>query len=192
MDDQYQFPNDDRAENQPTKSTSWVKEILQLILIVVVLRIGVDTFLPRYVVDGASMEPNFHTSERVVVDRLTMLISGPSRGDVVVLDSPITPDELLIKRVIGLPGETVVIKEGHVYINGKLLDESYVNGFCTYSSCDGEWQLSQSQYFVLGDNRAHSLDSHSFGPVDVSTIKGIARLRYWPPDDAGILSAPQY
>jgi signal peptidase I len=138
------------------------------------------------------MEPSCHTRERVIVDRLTMLLTGPSRGDVVVLDSPTTPDELLIKRVIGLPNENVVIRDGRVYIDGRLLDESYVKEYCTYLSCNGEWQLGPDEYFVLGDNRSHSLDSHEFGPVPASSIKGIARVRYWPPDQANLLSAPDY
>ncbi len=170
---------------------SAMKEIIQILLVVVLVRVGMDTFLPRYVVDGASMEPNFHTSERVIVDRVSMLFSGPKRGDVIVLDSP-QANELLIKRVIGLPNDTVVIKTGRVYINGTELNESYVNEYCTYRSCDGEWVLGSSQYFVLGDNRSHSLDSHAFGPVDRSAIVGIVRLRYWPLPDAGVLSAPSY
>ncbi|HEX3049455.1 MAG TPA: signal peptidase I [Aggregatilineaceae bacterium] len=188
-----QYDESSSYEDRPSKSGgSWFKEVIQLILLIVFLRLGIDTFLPRYVVDGASMEPNFHTSERVIVDRLTMLISGPSRGDVIVLDSPTTEDELLIKRVIGLPNETVVIQDGRVYVNGQLLDEPYVNNFCTYASCNGTWELGPDQFFVLGDNRSHSLDSHSFGPVPRSSIKGIARVRYWPPDEADVLTAPDY
>ncbi|HML22631.1 MAG TPA: signal peptidase I [Aggregatilinea sp.] len=176
----------------PLPIGQWLKEAVQLVLIVVLVRVGMDTFLPRYVVDGASMEPTFYTSDRVIVDRLTMLLSGPARGDVIVLDSPRTRDELLIKRVIGLPGEHIVIREGRVYVDGVELEESYVKEYCTYSSCDGEWQLASDEYFVLGDNRSHSLDSHSFGPVKASTIVGIARVRYWPPTKADVLSAPDY
>jgi signal peptidase I len=191
MDDWHE--NEDFEQNEHGgRDMSWVREFIQIILIVALVRIGMDTFLPRYVVDGASMQPNFHTSERVIVDRLTMLLSGPSRGDVVVLDSPQAANELLIKRVIGLPNETIMIRDGRVYVNGVLLDESYVLDYCTFGSCNGTWQLGPDQYFVLGDNRSHSLDSHSFGPVSRSSIIGIARVRYWPPDEAGILSAPNY
>jgi signal peptidase I len=191
MDDWYQ---DEAAEHSEPghQVKSWLKELIQIILIVALVRIGMDTFLPRYVVDGASMQPNFATSQRVIVDRLTMMLSGPARGDVIVLDSPQTKDELLIKRVIGLPNETIVIQDGRVYVNGKLLDETYVNDFCTMRSCNGEWQLGPDQYFVLGDNRSHSLDSHAFGPVSRSAIIGIARVRYWPPDKAELITAPEY
>jgi signal peptidase I len=187
-----QPPVEEKTPERDSRLVVWLKEIIQLALIVVLLRVGMDTFLPRYVVDGASMEPNFHTNDRVVVDRLTMLVSGASRGDVVVLDSPEVPGDLLIKRVIGLPNENVVIRDGRVYINGALLDEPYVKDYCTYRTCNGEWQLGPDQYFVLGDNRSHSLDSHDFGPVQASTIIGIARLRYWPPTKADVLSAPDY
>ncbi len=179
-------------EKHPAHLTSWLKEIIQLVLIVVLVRVAMDTFLPRYVVDGASMEPNFHTSERVIVDRITMLISGPSRGDVIVLDSPTTPNELLIKRVVGLPNERIMIRDGRVYANGKLLNEPYVLNYCTAPSCDGEWQLGPDEYFVLGDNRSHSMDSHSFGPVHRSAIKGIARISYWPPYDMSVIDKPSY
>jgi signal peptidase I len=188
-------PSVEHPPEPPRKSgaaVNWIKEVIQLVLIVVVVRIGMDTFIPRYIVDGASMQPNFHTSERVIVDRVSMLFGGPSRGDVVVLKSPTTANELLIKRVIGLPGETVSIQDGRVYIDGVLLDEPYIQEFCTYRSCNGTWELGQDQYFVLGDNRSHSLDSHSFGPVEGSTIIGIARVRYWPLDELTVFEKVNY
>lgn len=173
------------------KQTNWIRELIQLVLIVLVVRVVMDTVLPRYVVDGASMEPNLHTSERLIVDRLTMLLGGPDRGDVVVLHSP-RDEELLVKRVIGLPGETVTIHNGRVYINGELLQEPYIAEFCTYGSCNGTWRLGPDQYFVLGDNRSHSLDSHTFGPVERSAIQGVVRVRYWPLDELNIFKAPAY
>lgn len=172
-------------------SWSWVKELIQLVLIVVLVRVGMDTFLPRYVVDGASMQPNFHTSDRLIVDRVSMFLGGPARGDVIVLDSP-RDDELLLKRVVGLPNETVVIEDGRVFVNGELLDEPYVAEYCTYRSCNGTWELGAQEYFVLGDNRSHSLDSHSFGPVERDSIRGIARVRYWPLFSLDVLTTPSY
>jgi len=179
------------AETSTKKSSSLLKEIIQVVLLVVLVRVGMDTFLPRYEVEGASMEPNFHTSERVIVDRVSMLLSGPERGDVVVLNSP-TSDELLIKRVIGLPNETVVIRNGRVYVDDRLLNEPYVLNYCTSRSCDGMWHLGPDEYFVLGDNRSSSLDSHVFGPIHRSAIKGIARVLYWPPKDIKLVGDPSY
>jgi len=179
------------GETSTRKSSSMVKEIIQLVLLVILVRLGMDAFLPRYVVEGASMEPNFHTNERVIVDRVSMLLSGPERGDVVVLNSP-TTNELLIKRVIGLPNETIVIRQGRVYVNDRLLDEPYVLNYCSARSCDGVWHLGSDEYFVLGDNRSSSLDSHVFGPVHRSAIKGVARILYWPPKDIRLVSQPSY
>ncbi|MBN1200462.1 MAG: signal peptidase I [Anaerolineae bacterium] len=196
MENQPELPNNDHDH---VRSSQWVaafksglKEVIQLVLIVVVLRVGLDIFIPRYIVDGASMQPSFYTSERVIIDRLTMLLGGPSRGDVIVLDSPRSDDDLLIKRVIGLPGETVVMKEGRVYVDGVLLDEPYVMEYCSFQSCNGEWQLGPDEYFILGDNRNHSLDSHSFGPVSRSSIIGIARVRYWPPTEFEVFDSQDY
>jgi signal peptidase I len=179
------------TESSTKKSSSLLREIIQVVLLVVLVRLGMDTFLPRYVVEGASMEPNFHTSERVIVDRVSMLLSGPDRGDVVVLNSPVS-NELLIKRVIGLPNETVVIRNGRIYVNDKLLNEPYVLNYCSGRSCDGMWHLGSDEYFVLGDNRSSSLDSHVFGPIHRSAIKGIARVLYWPPKDIKLVGEPSY
>jgi signal peptidase I len=189
---EYLPEDDDVREERKNRLAPLLKELIQTILLIALLRVGMDTFLPRYVVDGASMQPNFHTSERVIVDRLSWALSGAARGDVIVLKSPTTPGELLIKRVIGLPNEHVRIVDGRVYIDGQLLNEPYVMEYCSYQSCNGEWQLGPDEYFVLGDNRNHSLDSHSFGPIPASSVKGIARVRYWPLRDIDLLEAPDY
>jgi signal peptidase I len=173
------------------RQRNWFREVIQWVVIILVARMAMDAVIPRYVVDGASMEPSLHTSERVIVDRVSMLLDGPSRGDVVVLDSPSNSD-LLIKRVVGLPNEIITLRAGRVYVNGDLLAEPYVAEFCTVSACDGTWVLGPDEYFVLGDNRNHSYDSHSFGPVPVAAINGIARVRYWPLDGVDILLAPDY
>lgn len=191
MDTWQPFEPDPSPTRKASRLRIALREVISLVLMVVLVRLAMDTLLPRYVVDGASMEPTFSTDERVIVDRLSMLLGGPARGDVVVLDSP-RQDELLIKRVIGLPGETLTVRAGRVYINGELLEEPYVLEFCTYPSCDGTWELGPDEYFVLGDNRSHSLDSHTFGPVPRSAIKGVARLRYWPPDEVSLFTAPHY
>lgn len=186
-------PGIQRRSSYTSTPLDWLKEIVQVILLVALLRVGMDTVMPRYIVDGASMEPNFSTSQRVIVDRVSMILfNGPGRGDVVVLDSPANKDDLLIKRVVGLPGETITIRQGRVYVDGVQLEESYIDEFCTSRACNGSWELGPGDYFVLGDNRSHSLDSHSFGPVAEASIIGIARLRYWPLDEIDILAPPEY
>jgi signal peptidase I len=141
----------------------------------------------RYVVEGPSMFPNFASDQFIIVSRLAYMFGKPARGDVIVFHDPENPAQDFIKRLIGLPGETITIKDGKVYANSKPLDEPYVPELCRNNQCDGTWTLDNEHYFVLGDNRSHSHDSHNFGPLDRSLIIGKAWIRYWPPEDWAII-----
>ena len=145
----------------------------------------------RAVIDGPSMQPNFYTGQLVIVNRFAYFFNRPQRGDVIVLHDPGNPQQDFIKRVIGLPGELVQIKDGRVYVNGTMLEEPYIAEFCD-NRCDGMWDVKPDQYFVLGDNRPHSYDGHSFGPISQSLIVGQAWIRYWPLPDVGIIEHPRY
>lgn len=172
-------------------SRSFLREFAELILLVVCIYTAVNLATARAVIEGPSMEPTFYTGQLVIVSRAAFFYGPPTRGDVIVLHNPTNTSEDFIKRVIGLPGETVEIKGGRVYINGKKIEEPYIVQFCE-SGCDGSWTLTDSQYFVLGDNRPHSFDSHSFGPIAQSLIVGKAWIRYWPLPDATIFTHPNY
>lgn len=186
LDDAFSTPT------PPEKSNGWrrntfgiMREIVQVVVLAIILYVVLNVFIPRYEVEGHSMEPNFHTAERVVVSRLNYVLGSPGRGDIIVFRH--TSGKNLIKRVIGLPGETVLLDEGQVFINGIPLDEPYVSELCSAYSCrDKEWTLGLDEYFVLGDNRNHSMDSHNFGPINRSQIIGRVLMRYWPPDDLGL------
>ncbi|MCC7450357.1 MAG: signal peptidase I [Anaerolineae bacterium] len=193
----------------------WLRDILEIMALVVIIYTLVNLSTARAIVEGPSMQPNFYTGQLVIVNRFAYYFSDPARGDVVVLNNPsdsckdaiknrstievplISHNntsgacEDLIKRVVGLPGETVQIKEGRVYINDTLIDEPYIPTFCTVG-CDGKWTLEPDQYFVLGDNRRNSYDSHSFGPINRHLIVGQAWIRYWPLPDAGVIPHPAY
>lgn len=157
---------------------SAIRELIHIGLIVVMLYLVVNMLVPRFLVEGTSMEPTIHTDERVVVSRLDYMVSTPRRGDIIVFRHD---DTYLIKRIIGLPGESVRMIEGHVYINGNELEEAYIAGLCGSVACSDElWLLKKDEYFVLGDNRDASLDSHNFGPIDQKQIVGRVRMRYWP------------
>jgi signal peptidase I len=135
------------------------------------------------------MQPNFHTGQFLIVSRVNYLLGEPQRGDIVVFQYPLNPQEDYIKRVIGLPGETVEIRETLVYVNGALLDEPYINEPCTPTHCaDRVWELTTDEYFVMGDNRNHSSDSRAFGAVPQRLIIGEALIRYWPPQDWGFVT----
>jgi signal peptidase I len=171
-------------------------------MLVIVIYTLVNLTTARAIVEGPSMQPNFYTGQLVVINRFAYYFAQPQRGDVVVLHNPKgdcqdpakveSPGcEDLIKRVIGLPGETVEIKSGRVYINGTLIDEPYIEDFC-HVGCDGRWTIDSTHFFVLGDNRNNSYDSHSFGPIPMGLIVGEAWIRYWPPKDANLIPHPSY
>jgi signal peptidase I len=166
---------------------SFAREMVETILLIAAIYAFVNLATARFVVDGHSMLPNFDTSQFIIVSRVAYILGDPQRGDVVVFHYPLQYDRDFIKRVIGLPGETVTILDGRVYIDDRLLEEPYIANFCRGKSCDGEWVVGPQQYFVLGDNRGASKDSQDFGPVDRKYIVGRAFLRYWPPKDWGLI-----
>ncbi|NLX08560.1 MAG: signal peptidase I [Chloroflexi bacterium] len=189
-------PADDIATDVPQPriqaERSFVRELLETVLLIAAIYAFVNLATARFVVDGNSMLPNFETDQFIIVSRLSYILGDPQRGDVVVFHYPMEPERDFIKRLIGLPGETVTIQDGHVYVNGKLIDEPYIENFCRGKSCDGEWVVGPDEYFVLGDNRSASKDSQDFGTVSRRYIVGRALVRYWPPSAWGILTRPSY
>lgn len=143
----------------------------------------------RFVVEGESMRPNFITGEFLVVSRVHYLFGQPQRGDIVVFHSPDNNGEDYLKRVIGLPGETVEIRQQQVYINDLPLHETYILETCLPGDCfDQRWTLGATEYFVMGDNRNNSDDSRRLGPIDQHYLVGEALFRYWPPRVWGSVS----
>ncbi len=193
--DMSELPPHDAPEAQSRPSllsrNAFWRDVIEILLLIITIYTLVNLATARAVVEGASMQPNFYTGQLVIVNRFAYYFNSPQRGDVVVLHDPEDPSQDFIKRVIGLPGELMQIKEGRVYANGTLLDEPYIPRFCT-SGCDGTWTLDSDHYFVLGDNRPNSHDSHSFGPLDRKLIVGKAWIRYWPLQDIGIIPSQNY
>lgn len=163
---------------------SVLREALGTILPAVALALAINLFLAQAtVVRGQSMEPNLFDNERVLVEKVTYrFVHGPRRGDVVILRLP-GQEDLLIKRVVGLPGETVAVQDGRVLVDGQPLEEEWAT---QQGGPDYPPTLLPPLYvFVLGDNRGHSNDSRSFGPVHVDSIVGRAWFVYWPPQQVG-------
>lgn len=169
-----------------------VYELGRGLIIVILILILVNFFVATiHVVQGESMEPNFSTGEIIVTNKLSYLISQPTRGDAVVLKFPGDPDkQKYIKRIIGLPGETLEIKDGKVYINDKLLIESYISNDI-YTWPDLKITIPKDEYFVIGDNRPNSNDSRFWGTVRTNDLIGKGVFTLIPLSKWGFI-APVY
>lgn len=171
------------TESQPQQTDNWKRfllDILETVILAVVLYFGINAISARVRVDGLSMNPTLQHGEYVLVSRLAYKTGMPERGDIIVFSFPMDERQDLIKRVIGLPGETISIHNGEVLVNGAKLAEPYIAQAPVYS---GEWTVPAGQLFVLGDNRNDSKDSHQWGLLPVENVIGKALLIYWPPPD---------
>ena len=137
------------------------------------------------VVRGSSMSPSIFDGDRILIDHFTYLFTEVGRGDIVVLQYPLDPRLDYIKRVIGVPGDEVVIEKGRVFVNGEELQEQYVD--VPDLSSRLQTYVMKGHYFVLGDNRCHSSDSREFGQVPVENLRGKVDLRVWPLGRIGLI-----
>jgi signal peptidase I len=199
---------------------SSIVELFIIVPIALLLALAIQAFLIKpFRIPSESMVPTLEVSQRVLVDRVTFRFSDPHRGDVVVFKAPEgaeenrcgsnrpgiaerggmpcpepTPDqsdENFIKRVVGVPGDSLSVREGRVYINGKRQDEPYVNEDtdlnCEICNLPRPITIPPDHFFMMGDNRGESADSREWGPVPEDWIVGNAFSTYWPPDRIGIL-----
>jgi signal peptidase I len=139
------------------------------------------------VVRGSSMAPRIHDGDRILIDHWSYLLGPVARGDIVVLKYPLDPSVDYIKRVIGLPGDRVVLQDGKVYVNGEELAEPYVED--PDALTDMAVRVLPAHYFVLGDNRRRSCDSREFGQVPCDYVRGKVAVRVWPPERVGRIDA---
>lgn len=178
----------------------FVFELIKIVVISLVIIIPVRYFLIQpFYVKGASMEPNFYDHEYLIIDEISYRFNEPERGDIIVFRYPRNPQEYFIKRLIGLPGDEIQIKDGRVTVynegndSGVVLDEPYLEeGIKTYGLSEERIILGEDEFFVLGDNRNSSKDSRSFGPVHRNFITGRVLLRGWPFNRIKLFEAPAY
>jgi signal peptidase I len=164
----------------------WLVELGETVLPAIVIAVLINLFLAQATrVYGSSMEPNLHTDQRLVVEKVSYRLHSPRRGDVVVIRMPERGPELLIKRVIALPGETLEIRGGVVSINGQPIEEEYLVNKTTGTY--GPTTVPGGHVFVMGDNRGASNDSRMFGPVTLERVVGRAWVSYWPFDTLGTI-----
>ncbi|MDO8505125.1 MAG: signal peptidase I [bacterium] len=176
----------------------YVGELVRVVVISLAIILPVRYFLLQpFYVKGASMEPNFYDHEYLIIDELSYRFRAPLRGEIVVFRPPTDSTQFFIKRVVGLPGETVRSENGYVVIEnaehpeGVRLPESYLNSNAV--TIGGQAVvLEPHQYYVMGDNRSSSLDSRQFGAIGRGTIVGRVWVRGWPLDRVGKFMAPEY
>jgi signal peptidase I len=215
-------PVADDTPERDVKKTSMLREIVETALLALLIFVLVRSFVLNFKVDGRSMQPSFQNGEMLLVNRnaygaldtwdfidwlpfmderegFTIIDFGaPERGDVVVFTPPAPGDDKpYIKRVIGLPGDTVEVRDEHVYVNGTMLDEEYIGG--KPSVCQANWEycntpveVPEGSVFVMGDNRNNSEDSRYFGPVTNDRIIGKAWVVYWPSDAWSVVDHEDY
>jgi len=164
----------------PQHRSHLLREIVETVLLTLVIFVLVNAATGRFRIEGASMEPNLHDSEYVLIDKISYRLHAPERGDVIVFERQGVERDY-IKRVIGLPGDSVQIAGGKVLVNGRALDEPYLN--TTMLNDMPARQIEADRYFVMGDNRNNSSDSRSFGSIAAKDIIGRAWLVYWPPSE---------
>ncbi len=179
------------SETQPEQTDDWKRftlDILETIILAIALYFGINAISARVRVDGFSMVPTLQDGEYILVSKLSYKTGVPARGDIIVFSLPTDQRQDLIKRVIGLPGETVNIQNGTVSINGNILTETYIAQEPQYN---GEWTVPDGQLFVLGDNRNNSKNSHQWRFLPMENVIGKAIIIYWPPPEWKIVNHTQ-
>jgi signal peptidase I len=177
------------AEIPAEEKTNWKQIILDMIetlLLAVILYFGINALSARVRVDGFSMNPTLQDGEYVLVSKVSYKLGKPQHGDIIVFEFPGgQPTQDLIKRIIGLPGDVIEVREKVVYVNGLPIDEPYIAAAPLYS---GVWEVPANFLFVLGDNRNDSSDSHAWGLLPVGNVIGKALLIYWPPPEWAMIN----
>lgn len=167
-------------EQSNTRSGSLIaREIVETILLTLLIFWVVNTVTGRFRIEGSSMMPTMQEGEYVLINKLAYYLDQPQRGDIIVLHYPRDPSRDFIKRVIGVPGDVIEVRDQQVIVNDTILNEPYISADPTYS---GRWTVPDEQYFVLGDNRNNSSDSHTWEFLPEELVVGKGWVIYWPFD----------
>ena len=169
------------------KRSHLVREVIETVVLTLLIFLVIRFVVQSYHVEGPSMQPGLHTDEYVLVNKVSYLFQTPGRGDVIVFHYPKDTTQDFIKRIVGLPGDTVKTDSTHVWVNGVLLNEPYIKEAINLNE-PSIWKVPPGDYFVLGDNRRVSDDSRYWGFVPKDYIVGKAILVYWPSSNWQILN----
>ncbi len=172
-------PEPNPPAGKPGGFRRFILDVFETLLLSLVLFVGINAISARIRIESISMQPTLYAGNFVIVNKIAYLLNTPGRGDVIVFKNPKDPSlEPYIKRIIGLPGDTVRVTGGTVFINDEPMSEPYISAPPTY---EGAWTVPPESLFVLGDNRNSSSDSHAWGMVPMQNIIGKAEVVYWPP-----------
>lgn len=183
-------------DNPITAIGRFFMDIVEVVVISLSIFIVVYLFLMQpHQVKGSSMFPTFVDGEYLMTDKITYKRRLPERGEVIVFKAPMNESIDFIKRIIGLPGDRVMVRDTHVYLNGQLLNEPYLPS--EYVTLGGQFMpegkeivVPPNNYITFGDNRSHSSDSREWGPVPFENIIGRGFFRYWPPNRFWLIDHP--
>ena len=189
FDRQFETASQDKEAQRDSSGLRGILEFLIILAVSFALVFGIvrPFLVEAFYIPSESMVPTLKVGDRVLVNKFIYDFTEPKRGDIVVFKSVDEENTDLIKRVIGLPGDRVVVRRGRVSVNGRRLKEPYVNGKQPDFSNFGPIRVPPNHYFFMGDNRADSEDSRYFGPVPEKNLIGGAFLRFWPPRRIGII-----
>ena len=164
---------------------AFLRDIALTLALAIVIFLGLQFTVQSFIIFEHCMEPAFHEGERVLVNKAVYHFIEPKRGDVIILHPPLDPEAVYIKRIIAIPGDSVEVNNGAVYVNGTKLDEPYVRNPAAYTF--PLLAVPENEYFVLGDNRNVARDSHYGWTVPRENIVGKAWFSFWPPDEWGLV-----
>jgi len=197
-------PADPAKPTANRRALGCLLELVETVVLTLILFLVIQNFVAQpFQVQQFSMQNTIQDGQYVLVDRLTPRFDGYHRGDIIVFTPPVSVDESperkpFIKRVIGIGGDTVELRNGKVYVDGVALDEPYlyaIDGSTQATAPEGDgtsWTIEPGQLFVMGDHRARSTDSRQFGPIEVDAVIGRAWLRYWLLNDLGVLPTAKH
>ena len=180
-----EVPVDD--PNEPSMTWMLLRELIETVVLSLIIFLLIRQVLQNYRIESHSMEPNFFEGQFILVNKLAYKLGQPQRGQVLVFHNPNNTSEDYIKRVIGLPGDTVEIREDQVYINSQVLTEPFNKNPYRPGTAFGPEVIPPNHIFVMGDNRGNSQDSRVIGPIDENLLVGEAWLRLWPLPQFGLI-----
>jgi signal peptidase I len=175
---------------QRSRFGSTARELLETVLLTIIVFLLIRSVVQNYIVDGFSMQPTLQNGQYLFVNKAVYWFAQPKEGDIIIMRYPPDPKTYFVKRIIAVPGDTVEIAQGKVVVNGQVLIEPYIAAPPAYEM--PKRTIPAHQYFVLGDNRNNSNDSHQWGTLPASDLVGKAFISYWPPSHWGLLQQATY